>query len=330
MGKDDESTANNSLIPSSRPGLYRLSDSLVLRGIRDLAIDELSTQYLRVIEILALAIQARDKTTLTQFRRTQVFAQEIGKELGLGSNQLEALKVAVLLHDIGRLAVPEHIVSKPGRLNPEEFQKMKTHPIIGAEVLELMRLPYPAAPIVRSCHEKWDGSGYPDGIKEEEIPIEARILCAVDFFVALTSGRGYLPMEPSDQAVSRLEEESGRSFDPQVVGVLQRRHAELERLVNTGSEKNFVLSTNAKDNAISKAAGTPAGFVKSSGEQRSDYEFIAPIVAARQEERVLFDLYENLGLAKQFRCFLLICGGLFPTMPSRFTYDAATNSFPNT
>jgi HD-GYP domain-containing protein (c-di-GMP phosphodiesterase class II) len=91
------------------------------------------------------------------------------------------------LHDIGKLAVPEHIISKPGRLTPEEFEKMKIHPIVGGEILERVHFPYPVVPIVRSHHERWDGTGYPNGLKEEEIPMGARILAAVDCLDALAT-----------------------------------------------------------------------------------------------------------------------------------------------
>ena len=127
-----------------------------------------------------------------------------------------------MLHDIGKLAVPEHIISKPGKLTPEEFEKMKIHPVVGAEILERVRFPYPVTPIVRSHHEKWDGTGYPDGLKGEEIPIGARILAAVDCLDALASDRQYRRALPLDEAMRKVASESGMSFDPQVVKILQR------------------------------------------------------------------------------------------------------------
>ena len=119
-----------------------------------------------------------------------------------------------MLHDIGKLAVPEHIISKPGKLTPEEFEKMKIHPIVGAEILEQVDFPYPVVPIVRAHHEKWDGSGYPDGLAGEDIPIGARILAAVDCLDALASDRQYRKALPLDEAMAKVVAEAGKSFDP--------------------------------------------------------------------------------------------------------------------
>ena len=122
-------------------------------------VEEMADLHLRTIEALALAIEAKDHTTHDHLQRVRIYAIEVAKELGLGGGEMEALQAAALLHDIGKLAVPEHIISKPGRLTPEEFEKMKIHPVVGAEILERVRFPYPVVPIVRAHHEKWDGSG---------------------------------------------------------------------------------------------------------------------------------------------------------------------------
>src|SRR5450755_2602140 len=167
-------------------------------------VEEMANLHLRTIEALALAIDAKDHTTHGPLQRVRVYAIEVGKELGVSGAELEALHAAALLHDIGKLAVPEHIISKPGRLTPEEFEKMKIHTLVGAEILERVRFPYPVVPIVRAHHEKWDGSGYPFGLKGEEIPLGARILAAVDCLDAMASDRQYRRALPLKEVMQKL------------------------------------------------------------------------------------------------------------------------------
>ena len=136
--------------------------------------------HLRAIEALSLAIEAKDASPDQHMRRVQLYALELGKALRMTEKELEALRAAAVLHDIGTLAIPEHITGKPGRLTPEEFEKVKIHTRVGAEILERVNFPYPVAPLVRSHHERWDGTGYPDGLRGIEIPLGARILAVVD------------------------------------------------------------------------------------------------------------------------------------------------------
>jgi len=179
--------------------------------------EEMASLHLRTIEALALAIEAKDHTTHDHLQRVQVYAIEVGKDLGLDDQQLEALRAAALLHDIGKLAVPEHIISKPGKLTREEFEKMKIHPVVGAEILERVRFPYPVTPIVRSHHEKWNGSGYPDGLAGHEIPVLPRILQVIDVYDALTSERPYRKAWSLDRVTAYLQEQAGTHFDPRAV-----------------------------------------------------------------------------------------------------------------
>ena len=134
-------------------------------------VEQVCALHMRTIEGLALAIDAKDHTTHEHLHRVRTYAVEIAKELDLSEEELDALRAAALLHDIGKLAVPDHIINKPGRLTPQEFEKMKIHPIVGADILEKVAFPYPVAPIVRAHHERWDGKGYPDGLEGEDIPI---------------------------------------------------------------------------------------------------------------------------------------------------------------
>jgi diguanylate cyclase (GGDEF)-like protein/putative nucleotidyltransferase with HDIG domain len=258
--------------------------------------EEMASLHLRTIEALALAIEAKDHTTHDHLQRVQVYAIEVGKDLGLDEGQLEALRAAALLHDIGKLAVPEHIISKPGKLTREEFEKMKIHPVVGAEILERVRFPYPVTPIVRYHHEKWNGAGYPDGLKGEDIPIGARILAAVDCLDALASDRQYRRALPLDEAMQKVVSESGISFDPKVVTVLHRRYIELEQMAQAQQVEKAKLSTDLK---IERGLEPAAGFEKTKGlpTQSSDKpkDFLNSIAAARQEVQNLFELAQDLG-----------------------------------
>src|ERR1700677_781879 len=206
-------------------------------------VEEMASLHLRTIEALALAIEAKDQTTHDHLQRVQIYAVEVGKELGLDESQLEALRAASVLHDIGKLAVPDHIISKPGKLTREEFEKMKIHPVVGAEILERVRFPHPVTPIVRSHHERWDGTGYPDGLRGQSIPIGARILAAVDCLDALASHRQYRRALPLDEAMDKVAADSGKAFDPQVIEVLQRRYVELEAIASARDVETAKLST---------------------------------------------------------------------------------------
>jgi putative nucleotidyltransferase with HDIG domain len=213
--------------------------------------------HLRTIEALALAIDAKDHTTHDHLQRVQLYAVEIGKDLGLSPQELEALTAAAVLHDIGKLAVPESIISKPGKLTRSEFEKMKIHPVVGAEILERVEFPYPVVPIVRSHHEKWDGSGYPHGLKGTEIPIGARILAAVDCLDALASDRQYRRALPLDEAMARVASEAGTAFDPEVVCALEARYRDLEaRAKATKVAPPPALSVDIK---ITRGGGPAAG-----------------------------------------------------------------------
>ncbi len=223
-------------------------------------LEEMARIHLRTVEALALAIEAKDQTTGEHLERVRVYALEIGKDLGITDAEMAALKAAAVLHDIGKLAVPEHIISKPGKLTPEEFEKMKVHPVVGAEILEQVHFPYPVAPIVRSHHEKWDGTGYPDGLAGEEIPIGSRILAAVDCLDALASDRQYRKALPLDEAMARVEADAGKHFDPRVVAALKARYRELEVMAHSQQpEERPKLSVDAK---ITRGAAPAAGFAE--------------------------------------------------------------------
>jgi diguanylate cyclase (GGDEF)-like protein/putative nucleotidyltransferase with HDIG domain len=259
-------------------------------------VEEMANLHLRTIEALALAIEAKDQTTHDHLQRVRVYAIEVAKELGIKGAELEALHAAALLHDIGKLAVPEHIISKPGRLTPEEFEKMKIHTVVGAEILERVRFPYPVVPIVRAHHEKYDGSGYPFGLKGTEIPIGARILSAVDYLDALASDRQYRRAVPLDDVMQRLAAEAGKSFDPKVVEVLKRRYKSLENLARAKSTEDGSLALSA-GLKITRGPAPAAGFESTDVSDTPGREatFLSSIAAARQEAQSLFELSQDLG-----------------------------------
>src|SRR5271165_4087432 len=256
-------------------------------------VEQMASLHLRTIEALALAIDAKDHATHDHLQRVRIFAVEVGTEMGLTDGDLEALRAASLLHDIGKLAVPEHIINKPGKLTPEEFDKMKIHPIVGGEILERVNFPYPVVPIVRSHHERWDGKGYPDGLCGEEIPIGARILAAVDCLDALASDRQYRRALPLQEAMAVVAAGAGTLFDERVIEVLQRRYEELERKAQAlcdGPEAKK-LSTNVK---VTKGHAPAAGFERAKPSARNG-DFLAPIVAARREAQTLLEFSSDVG-----------------------------------
>ena len=171
---------------------------------------------------------------------------------------------------------------------------MKVHPLVGAEILDRVAFPYPVAPIVRSHHERWDGSGYPAGLVGEEIPIGARILAAVDCLDALASHRQYRPAIPLDQAMRTVKEKSGIWFDPKVVSLLERRYVDLERMAHT-QEAAFVPAGFSKDLRVERGLAPAAGFERSEEMPAGESDFLTSIASARQEAQAMFDLSQDLG-----------------------------------
>jgi diguanylate cyclase (GGDEF)-like protein/putative nucleotidyltransferase with HDIG domain len=180
-------------------------------------VQQTSDLHLATIEALARAIDAKDQTTQMHIRRVQVYAAGLAKALGLSDSDIQGVKTAALLHDIGKLAVPEHILSKPGPLTQEEFQKIRIHPQVGAEIIAAVPFPYPVAPLILSHHERWDGKGYPQGLAGEDIPMGARILTIVDYYDAVTTERPYHKALNHESAIGLLRHESGRALDPKLV-----------------------------------------------------------------------------------------------------------------
>jgi putative nucleotidyltransferase with HDIG domain len=258
--------------------------------------EQMSSLHLRTIEALALAIEAKDQTTGEHLQRVRIYAMELAKQLRLNEDETEALRAASVLHDIGKLAVPEHIISKPGKLTPEEFEKMKIHPIVGAEILEQVDFPYPVVPIVRAHHEKWDGSGYPSGLAGEAIPIGSRILSAVDCLDALASDRQYRKALPLDEAMAKVASEAGAAFDPQVVDILQRNYVKWEQLARLQPlQAPPKLSTDVK---VERGLAPDAGFANTDeapATSSASMHFASRLAAAREQSETLSRLRSLLG-----------------------------------
>lgn len=191
---------------------------------------ELNKLHLSTIETLAMAVDAKDQVTHGHIRRVQRYALGLSSALGIKDERLlRAVEAAALLHDMGKLAIPEYILNKPGKLSVAEFEKMKLHAGLGADILSAIEFPYPVIPIVRHHHENWDGTGYPDLLRGTHIPLGARILSVVDCYDALTSDRPYRPRLSTEQALSIIMQRRGSMYDPLVVDTFVETLAELER-----------------------------------------------------------------------------------------------------
>lgn len=180
-------------------------------------VEALSRLHLATVEALATAIDAKDQTTHCHVRRVQIYAAGMGEVFGLSPNEIAALKAGALLHDVGKLAVPPHILNKPGPLTPAEFEKMKIHTVVGAQILARVNFPYPVIPIIRHHHEQWDGRGYPDKLRGEQIPITARIISVVDCFDSVREDRPFRRGMTLGEATALLLRGSGIHFDPVVI-----------------------------------------------------------------------------------------------------------------
>jgi putative nucleotidyltransferase with HDIG domain len=217
-------------------------------------VEQVNELYMSTIEALAMAVDAKDQITHGHIRRVQVFAVELAKRLGVGDErQLKGIATAALLHDMGKLAIPEHILNKPGKLSAAEFDKMKRHADIGADLLSSVKFPYPVVPIVRHHHEHWDGTGYPSGISGTDIPLGARILSVVDCFDALTSDRPYRPRLSTEEAFRIIRNQRGTTYDPLIVDAFISAYAEIApAAIRAGQEARSVVDagdTSMSDNA---------------------------------------------------------------------------------
>ena len=224
---------------------------------------EANRVHLATVEALATAIDARDQVGRGHVSRAQIYAVGIGKLLELDKDEIEALNSGALLHDIGKLAVPDHILNKPGRLTPAEMEKMKIHASVGASILEKVDFPYPVVPTVRHHHERWDGTGYPDGLKKEEIPITARILCVADAYDTIRGARPYRSSVSREEARQFLKAGSGTQFDPRITDIFLRNLKKFETAIEENDlEYNTTNQSPANTLEASKAESAGPGYIE--------------------------------------------------------------------
>ncbi len=255
-------------------------------------VQEVSDLHLATIEALALAIDAKDQTVQSHIRRVQVYAAGIARALGMGENEIQGVKTAALLHDIGKLAVPEHILSKPGPLTQEEFQKIRIHPQVGAEIISGVPFPYPVAPLILSHHERWDGKGYPASLKGEEIPLGARILSVVDYFDALLSDRPYHKAMTFDAAIGLLRQESGRALDPRVVQTFIEMYPQLSAEADASHPMRQLTRVASSAPAAQPAAGLVSDAPNPTGSRSNVFQDIA---LAHREIYALYEIAQAMG-----------------------------------
>ena len=256
-------------------------------------LSQLNRLYLSTIETLAMAIDAKDQITHGHIRRVQQYAVGLAKHLGIvDPSQISAIEAASLLHDMGKLAVPEYILNKPGKLTPAEFERMKLHASIGADILSAIDFPYPVVPIVRHHHENWDGTGYPDGLHSTSIPIGARILSVVDCFDALTSDRPYRPRMSDADAIRILLARRGSMYDPLIVDTFIAIHAQGHQSVPASSIAESSMRSVKNDARLP----SPSGALGSSPESTATAS-LDEIAASTEETLVLYDL--AIGLTGQ-------------------------------
>lgn len=246
---------------------------------------------LRAVESLAIAIDAKAQTTHGHVRRTQTYAVGLGRLLNVSAEELEALKAGALLHDVGNLAVPEYILNKPGRLSPAELEKMKVHATVGGDIVSRVGFPYPVEDVVRFHHERWDGTGYPAGLKGERIPLVARIVSAVDFYDSTRCERPYRAGMTREESLALLRSKAGKSFDPVVVEMFVEHVDEFDSLISP-----IDLSEQVRSAVFEASKATPASSVGEDGRTSGEWsEGFRSIARAQREVSALHELTQMIG-----------------------------------
>ncbi|HEY6231538.1 MAG TPA: HD domain-containing phosphohydrolase, partial [Pyrinomonadaceae bacterium] len=258
-------------------------------------IEEMAKIHMNTIESLAIAIDAKDQTTHGHVRRTQIYASEMGKLFKVGDKEVQALFAGALLHDIGKLAVPEYILNKPGKLTEAEFAKMKIHPTVGGDILRRVNFPYPVEDIVRYHHEKWDGSGYPKGLRGEAIPLVARIISVVDFYDATRCDRPYRKGMKREDSLALLRSMANTAFDPRVVDIFIEHVEEFDHLIAREDIQEQVESETAIHDYLTKTkpdAGLASNILGTPGDDDAGFR---SITEAQREVFALHEIAQTIG-----------------------------------
>jgi len=257
-------------------------------------IEEMANIHMNTIESLAIAIDAKDQTTHGHVRRTQIYASEMGKLLKVSPSEVQALFAGALLHDIGKLAVPEYILNKPGKLTEAEFAKMKIHPTVGGDILRRVNFPYPVEDIVRYHHEKWDGSGYPKGLRAEGIPLIARIISVVDFYDATRCDRPYRKGMKREDSLALLKSMASTAFDPRVVDVFIEHVEAFDQLIAAEDIKEQVESETVVHDYLTKTK-PDAGLASNILGTPDDDTGFKSITEAQREVFALHEIAQTIG-----------------------------------
>lgn len=289
------------LLPLAGVSLFVVKTSLGRLEDSQKHLTEVNQLYLSTIETLAMAIDAKDQVTHGHIRRVQQLAVGLSRHLGVNDDgQLRAIEAAALLHDMGKLAIPEFILNKPGKLTPNEFRVMQTHAEIGADILSAIAFPYPVVPIVRHHHENWDGTGYPSGLKGSEIPLGARVLSVVDCYDALTSDRPYRPALPDESALDILMQRRGKMYDPLVVDTFVQNFSALRlTLDDIVSPPTLVAPSKERHAAPDSSAPHTTDHLEALESLRL-LATTAPFPATRSYEMLLFQLCKHLRAMADF------------------------------
>jgi diguanylate cyclase (GGDEF)-like protein/putative nucleotidyltransferase with HDIG domain len=259
---------------------------------KNLYLQKMADIHMNTIESLAIAIDAKDQTTHGHVRRTQIYATQMGKLFNVSEPEVQALFAGALLHDIGKLAVPEYILNKPGKLTEAEFAKMKIHPTVGGDILRRVNFPYPVEDIVRYHHEKWDGTGYPKGLRGEAIPLVTRIISVVDFYDATRCDRPYRKGMKREESLALLKNMAGSAFDPRVVDRFVEHVEEFDALIGAEDIQEQVASEQIDYKTTTRPDAGLAPDVLGTPDDKSGFR---SITEAQREVFALHEIAQTIG-----------------------------------